>query len=86
MFYKKLKSNIEKIELLCITEEITDKLLRCLNLSKTPRMDEISPKFLKDIIEVLTRPICDIKNLSTKLSTFPDKCKLAKLLPLFEKD
>ena len=64
-------------------EDITNKLLRCLDLFKAPGMNEIFPKFLKDCTEVLTRPICDIKNLSIKLSTFPDKNKLAKLIPLF---
>ena len=34
MFYKRLKPNIEKFELLCITEDITNKLLRCLDVSK----------------------------------------------------
>ena len=48
-------------------------------------MDEISPTFLKDGAEVLTKPICDIINLSIKLSTFPDKFKIAKLIPLFKK-
>ena len=48
-------------------------------------MDEISPKFLKDDPEVLAKPICDIINLSVKLSTFTDKCKIAKLTPLFKK-
>ena len=48
-------------------------------------MDEISPTFLKDGAEVLTNPICDIINLSIKLSIFPDKFKIAKLIPLFKK-
>ena len=63
MFYKKLKPNIEKFELLCSTEDITNKLLRCLDVCKAPGMDEISSKFLKDGTEVLTQPICDIINL-----------------------
>ena len=49
-------------------------------------MDEISPKFLKDDAEVLTKPICDIINLSIKLSTFRDKCKIARLIPHLQKD
>ena len=48
-------------------------------------MDEISPRFLKDGAEVLAKPIWDIINLSMKLSTFPDKCKIAKLTALFKK-
>ena len=85
MFYKKLKPNIEKFKLLYITEAITNKLLRCLNISKAPGMDEIPSKFLKDGAEVLTKPICDIINLSIKLCTFQGKCKIARLIRLFEK-
>ena len=48
-------------------------------------MDEICSAFLKDGAEVLTKPFCDMINLSIKLFTFPDKCKIAKLIPLFKK-
>ena len=85
MFCKKLKPNLEKFELICIAEEAIKKLLCCVDVSKAPGMDEISPRFLKDGAEVLAKPICDIINLSIKLSTFPDKCKIAKLTPLFKK-
>ena len=47
-------------------------------------MDKISSTFLKDGAEVWTKPICDTINLSIKLSIFPDKCKIAKLIPLFK--
>ena len=66
-------------------EETIKKLLCCLDVSKAPGMDEISPRFLKDGTERLAQPICDIINLSIKLSTFPDKCKIGKLTPLFKK-
>ena len=85
MFYQKLKPNLEKFELVCITEETIKKLLCCLDVSKAPGIDEISPRFLKDDAEVLAKPICDIINLSIKLSTFPDKSKISKLTPLFKK-
>ena len=88
MFYKKLKLNIEKLELVCITEETIKKLLCCLDVSKASGMDDISPRFLKDGVEVLAKPICDIiskKSISIKLSSFPDKCKIAKLTPLIKK-
>ena len=84
MFYKKLKPNIEKFELLCITKDITNKLLHCLDVSKAPGMDEISSKFLKGSAEILTKPVYDIMNLSIKLSTFLDKSKITKLILLFE--
>ena len=84
-FYKKLNPNIGKFELVCITGETIKKLLCCLDVSKAPGIDEISPRFLKDGTEVLTKPLCDIISLSIKLSTFLDKCKIAKLTPLFKK-
>ena len=76
-FHKKLNPNIGKFELICITGETIKKLLCCLDVSKAPGIDEISPRFLKDGTEVLAKPI--------KLSTFLDKCKIAKLTPLFKK-
>ena len=85
MFYKKLNPNLEKFELVCITEQTIKKLLTCLDVSKAPGMDEISPRFLEDGTEVLAKPDCDIINLSIKLSTFPDKCQIAELTPLFKK-
>ena len=85
MFYKKLNPNLEKFELVYITEETIKKSFCCLDVSKAPDIDEISPRFLKDGAEVLAKPIWDIINLSIKLSIFPDKCKIAKLTPLFKK-
>ena len=66
-------------------EETIKKLLCCFDVSKAPGMDEISPRFLKDSAEVLANHISDIINLSIKLSTFPQRCKIAKMTPLFEK-
>ena len=47
------------MELLCIMEDMTNKILCCLEVSKALGMDEIFSKFLKDGTEVLT-------NLSVK--------------------
>ena len=85
MFYKILKRNTEEFEFLCIMEDITNKLLGCLYVSKAPDMDEISSRFVKDSTEVLTKTICGIINLLIKWSAFPDKCEIAKLIPLFKK-
>ena len=50
------------------------------------RMEQIrSPTLLKNGTELITEFICDIINLSIKLSTFPDKYKITKLIPLFKK-
>ena len=76
MFYENLNPKLEKFELFCITEE---------TIPIAPGMHEISARLLKDGAEVLAKPVSDIINFSLKLSTFPDKCKIAKLTPLFKK-
>ena len=68
-----------------ITENITKKLLCCLDVSKAPGIDEMPSRCLKDGAEMLANPISDIINLSIKLSTFPEKCKIAKLILLLKK-
>ena len=48
-------------------------------------MDQIPAKFLQDSAEVLAFPLGNIINLSIKLSTFPEECKIAKLKLIFKK-
>ena len=55
------------------------------SISKAAGMDQIPAKFLKDGAEVLALLLGNIINLSIKLSTFPEECKIAKLKPIFKK-
>ena len=48
-------------------------------------MDQIPTKFLRDGAEVLALPLGNIINLSLKLSTFPEECKIVKLKPILKK-
>ena len=48
-------------------------------------MDQISTKFLRDGSEVLRHLSRNIINLSRKLSTFPEECKIGKLKPILKK-
>ena len=48
-------------------------------------MDQVSAKFLRDVAKVLALPLRNIINISIKLSTFPEECKIAKLKPIFKK-
>ena len=65
-----------------INEEIILKLLQETNPSKAAG---IVGKFLKDGAPYLSSPITQLCNLSISLSTFPEKCKIAKLKPLYKK-
>ena len=48
-------------------------------------MDKIPAKFLRNGAEALAFPLTNMINLSIKLSTFPEWCKIAKLKPMFKK-
>ena len=61
------------------TEEVIKKILLSIDTSKAAEMDQIPAKFLRDVAEVLALPLRNIINISMKLSTFPEECKIAKL-------
>ena len=63
------------------------KMLKRFYLASIPvkPLDQIPAKFLRDGAEVLALPLGSIINLSIKLSTFPEECKIAKLKPIFKK-
>ena len=62
-----------------------EKILRITTVRKAAGIDVLSGRFLKDGSRVLSKPISELCNLSIKLGSFPDSCKIAKLKPLFKK-
>ena len=58
--------------------------LTSLDASKAAGMDQIPAKFIRDGAEELALSLKKIINLSIKLPTFPEECKLAKLKPIFK--
>ena len=52
---------------------------------KAAGIDYPSGRFLKDGSRVLSKSLSELFNLSTKLGSLPDSCKIAKLKPLFKK-
>ena len=67
------------------TEIDIEKILRSTNICKAAGKDDLSGRFLKDGSQVLSKPISELCNLSIKLGSFPNSCKIAKLKPLFKK-
>ena len=49
---------------------------------KAAGIDGLAGKFIKDGAPYLSSPITQLCNLSISLSTFPEKCKIAKLKPI----
>ena len=85
-YYAKTSYNVfNDFELSNVSEEIIKKTLLSLDTSKAAGMDQISSNFLRDAVEVLAPPLRNIINLSIKLSTFPEECKIAKLKPILKK-
>ena len=66
-------------QLLETSPEKISSILKGLDPSKAADIDNLSGKFLKDGAHVLARPITQLCNLSTKLSSFPRSCKIAKV-------
>ena len=74
-------------ELSNVFEEVVKKILLSLDTGKAAGvlLEQIPAKFLKEGAEELVLTLRNIINLSVKLSTFPDECKIAKLKPIFKK-
>ena len=66
------------------TRYISDLLKNC-ETNKAAGIDDLSGRFSKDAADILTKPITQIWNLSTKFSHFPKDFKVAKLKPLYKK-
>ena len=68
----------------CISVQEVLSALNQLNLRKSPGLDGISVKLLKDTSDVIAQPLANIFNLSLQTGIFPDDWKIAKISPVFE--
>ena len=75
---KKLK--FERVSLVSVL-----KILKEFKTNKATEVDNLVGRFLKDGSNTLCTRIARICNLSIKLASFPDKCKVAKIKPLYKK-
>ena len=68
------------------TEDIVLKLLKNIDISEAAGVDNLPGRFLKDGAVILAKPVPEICNISIKSKSFPDRCELAKLKPIFKKE
>ena len=68
-----------------ISENKVLKRILKIKMSKAVGIDKLSGRFLRDAAEILSRPICEICNLSITRGVFPDACKIEKLKPIHKK-
>ena len=84
-YYKPLNIHDKNFTLNKITQESVLNLLVKINPNKAVGIDNLGGRFLRDGAKILAQPITQLFNLSIEKSKFPDKCKIAKLKPLFKK-
>ena len=77
-------TNCKLSNILCNTKEV-EKLLKNLNIYKSPGPDSLPPRILKECASVLSSPLCFFFNKSFSTGKLPHLRKLANITPLFKK-
>ena len=68
-----------------ITKEETMKMLKGLNPSKSSGPDEIHPRVLKEMAEVIAEPITRLYRNSLSMGIMPQEWKTAVIVPIYKK-
>ena len=66
-------------------EELND-ICMSLKSGKAPGYDDTSMHVIKNTFEIVSEPLKNIINLSFSKGIFPDKLKVAKVIPVFKAD
>ena len=84
-FIKFEGSKSEHLGQLFVTPEMISKKLKKMKNNKSPVVDRIPPKLLKEIVEQISTPLAKLFNLSLKEGIVPSEWKEANITPLFKK-
>ena len=66
-------------------KELND-AFKLIDVNKSPGYDEITGKVVKAVSNEIRNPLMYIFNLSFKTGIFPDKMKIARIIPLFKSE
>ncbi|KAK3099864.1 hypothetical protein FSP39_010887 [Pinctada imbricata] len=75
----------EAMENLYITLEDIDKILKKLKVDKSPGMDKIHPRFLKETMSTICVPLQLIFNCSLQIQEIPEEWKKAQISAIYKK-
>ena len=75
----------EKLGQLVVTPEVVASKINNMNENKSPGVDGISPKILKEIVEQISMPLAHVFNMSLQEGSVPLEWKEANIIPLFKK-
>ena len=68
-----------------VSQDTVLDILKNTKTSKAAGLDNLPGIFLRDGAEILSTSITQLCNLSILLSSFPNDCKIAKVIPLYKK-
>ena len=75
----------EHLGQLLVTPEMVAKKIKKMKDIKSPGVDGIPPKLLKEIVEQISTPLAKLFNLSLEEGIAPSEWKEANITPLFKK-
>ena len=86
IFYNYMPSKIkDSIFLHIITLNEVKKEISKLDPKKSPGYDDVTAKFLQISEDLIATPLCQIFNMSMSSGIYPDKLKIAKVIPIYKK-
>ena len=75
----------ERLGQLVVTPEVVVSKINNMKENKSPGVDGISPKILKETVEQISTPLAHVFNMSLKEGSVPFEWKEANIIPLFKK-
>ena len=79
-----MKNPVESFYCRLINTEEVSKIIETLDKKKTEDIYKIPIRIVKDLGEYISKPLAHIFNASFTQGIFPDKLKLAKIIPLYK--
>ena len=78
-------SEEEKLGQLIVTPEVVAIKINNMKDNKSPGVDGLSPKILKETVEQISKPLAHVFNISLQEGIVPLEWKEANIIPLFKK-
>ena len=75
----------ERLGQLVITPEVIANKINNMTDNKSPGVDGIAPKILKETVEQISKPLAHVLNMSLQEGIVPLEWKEANIIPLFKK-
>ena len=78
-------SEEERLGQLVVTPEVVASKINNMKENKSPGVDGLSPKILKETVEQISKPLAHVFNMSLQEGIVPVEWKEANIIPLFKK-